>query len=337
MADVQLERGNFRVANRLDEAITFADFTLAQMRVVRCLLRLTYGWRRRTVRLAHGDLALRCNLPNSGGFRRALDELIREGVVLVLEPGHGHIPTLYAVQKDFERWGRFSVAEAKLSRLFDARPDSDDAALDRVPLPRHPERGCPDGGSQGAPVGSGRVPPPGQGGCLSGGTLTGANSRNGADLDAPKDRKDRKDRKDTTTNPSSAAHATAPDSTPTGDAPSSLEAAVAAHLPTDADRVALTKIVARAPDRLAWLGEMHAALEGMGGHHHLTGAQLGDALRDFVANGAAAERPSFRLFRGYLRNAAQRREPAVAGATPRRGGTVAERTYQNAVEALEDL
>jgi hypothetical protein len=41
----------------------------------------------------------------------------------------------------------------------------------------------------------------------------------------------------------------------------------------------------------------------MPGHVSLTPDQLGKALRDYVGNGASAT-PSFKHFRGYLRNAA---------------------------------
>jgi phage replication O-like protein O len=129
MADVQLEHGHLRIANALDEAITFADFTGTQTKIVRCLVRLTFGWRRRTVRIALPDIAERCHVAPSGGFRRALDELIREGVVVELERSIGRVPSLYQVNKDYESWGKFSVAAKALESLYGERPaHGDDAA-----------------------------------------------------------------------------------------------------------------------------------------------------------------------------------------------------------------
>jgi phage replication O-like protein O len=112
MADVQLEHGHVRIANRLFEAILDADFTGAQSRILVALIRLTYGWRRRTVTLTVPELAAYCRMQPVGGFRRALRDLVGEGVVIQLEHDRGRSATTYAIQKDFMAWGRYSVAEA---------------------------------------------------------------------------------------------------------------------------------------------------------------------------------------------------------------------------------
>ena len=75
---------------------------------------------------------------------------------------------------------------------------------------------------------------------------------------------------------------------------------LAAKLLSDADRLALTAICAKAPSPVTWIAEMEARLAGM----HLpmlTPEQLGAALREYVGNGAL-ERPNFRHFCGYLTN-----------------------------------
>jgi len=180
MADVQLEHGHLRIANALDEAITFASFTGAQTKIVRCLVRLTFGWRRRTVRIALPDLAERCNLAMTGGFRRALDALIREGVVFEVEKPYGRTPALYAINKDFESWGKLSVAAKALEALFGERPasgDPDPAVAPRVPPQGqstdagddYDEPGCmPPQGAMTAPTGHDDRP--------HGGTETGPKS-----------------------------------------------------------------------------------------------------------------------------------------------------------------
>jgi phage replication O-like protein O len=127
VADVQLEHGHVRVANALYEAIVYASFTGVQGKIVHCLIRLTYGWRQRSAQISMPDLAGWCNVAPSGGFRRALDELIAEGVIIEVARGHGRTPSCYAVNKDFERWGRFSVASRALEGLFGRRPSSVDS------------------------------------------------------------------------------------------------------------------------------------------------------------------------------------------------------------------
>jgi len=137
MADVQLEHGFLRIANALDEAITYADFSATHMKIVRTIVRLTYGWQRLSVQISHRDLAERCGLRLGGGFRRALEELIANGVIRELQPGSGRVTAAYAINKDYERWGRFSVANAVLDRLFRERPIN----VDRMPKPVDGARG----------------------------------------------------------------------------------------------------------------------------------------------------------------------------------------------------
>jgi hypothetical protein len=89
-----------------------------------------------------------------------------------------------------------------------------------------------------------------------------------------------------------------------------LEARLAERLVSDADRNALTALVARVPSPTTWLAEMLASLEGMAGHELVTPEQLGQALRDYSGNGAMVN-PGLKHFRTYLRRASQ---PAPAHA-----------------------
>lgn len=187
MADVQLEHGHLRIANALDEAITFAAFTGTQTKVVRCLVRLTFGWRRHTVRIALPDIAERCNVAFTGGFRRALDELIREGVVLEIEQSSGRCAALYAINKDFEAWGKFSVAARALESLYGERPESNDSRiprshslLDKEPPQGHEQESyMPPQGESHAPTGQDDSPHRGMN--------TGAKSLIGETVQPPKD------------------------------------------------------------------------------------------------------------------------------------------------------
>lgn len=131
MVDVQLERGFLRVANALDEAITYAEFTATQAKIVRCLIRLTYGWQQQTVRIARPAIAERCHVAmHGGGFKQAFNELLEQGVIVEVQPASGRLPSTYAINKNFEQWGKFSVAAGVLAALFSERPDSGRLAVE---------------------------------------------------------------------------------------------------------------------------------------------------------------------------------------------------------------
>lgn len=91
------------------------------------------------------------------------------------------------------------------------------------------------------------------------------------------------------------------------------ESAVARQLPTDSDRNALTALLVRVPHAETWLAEMRASLDGMPGHVRTTAAQLGQAVREYVGNGAA-QHPNLRQFRRYLEQAAAPAVPSIPSA-----------------------
>jgi uncharacterized protein YdaU (DUF1376 family) len=99
---------------------------------------------------------------------------------------------------------------------------------------------------------------------------------------------------------------------------SAVEAELAAWLPTDADRVALTKVLARAPSHDACIASLHAMRNGMDVPRAPTNHEMGSALRDFDSNGSAW---NVAHFRGYLSRRFNRPDPALklerrpAGAT----------------------
>lgn len=83
---------------------------------------------------------------------------------------------------------------------------------------------------------------------------------------------------------------------------------LATQLPTDGDRDALNIVLGAMDNPKTWYFEMTASLDGMGGHVHVDTAQLGQALRDYVADGAY-RRKKLREFRAYLEKAAKGSEP----------------------------
>lgn len=135
MANVQLENGYTRTANQLEEAIIWAPFDGTEFRIVRAIMRLTYGWRRRTVRISQVELAQKCRTTATGGWRRKFESLVREGVLVEVQAPTGRTPGAYAVNKNFERWGAYSVPAAALEATFRDRPnhvDDDPRAVKRI-------------------------------------------------------------------------------------------------------------------------------------------------------------------------------------------------------------
>lgn len=140
MADVQLEKGYVQLSNRLMEAMIGAGFSVVQWQIVLTLARLTYGWRRRSVSLSTTDLATYAGFapratmkPRAGGrFRAELQDLIQQGVVVVVDGGRGARQLTLCLQKDFEAWGRFSVNEQRLTSVWFDRPADNDRTADHA-------------------------------------------------------------------------------------------------------------------------------------------------------------------------------------------------------------
>jgi hypothetical protein len=110
------------------------------------------------------------------------------------------------------------------------------------------------------------------------------------------------------------------------------EAELAGMLDTDADRTALTVVVTRAIDRIAWLTALKSILTGNDpACPQPTSAVFGQALRDMAANGAPA---TARKIRNYVAEADGR---GITTPITRRANTVAQRTFDNGKRALEGM
>lgn len=91
-------------------------------------------------------------------------------------------------------------------------------------------------------------------------------------------------------------------------------------------------LLASVPNRQAWEAEMNAALQGMHGPP-LTPAQLDQAINDYVGNGAS-DAPNLRQFRAYLRSSGK---PSSGTAIAPRRKTIGERSFENAMRAVESI
>lgn len=83
----------------------------------------------------------------------------------------------------------------------------------------------------------------------------------------------------------------------------------------------MTTLIGLVPNVTAWTAEMRAALEGMHGKP-LTFAQLGQAVRDYLASGKAKSNPSLRSFRRYMQGVLETNgtTPHATGDNRKRGG-----------------
>lgn len=104
------------------------------------------------------------------------------------------------------------------------------------------------------------------------------------------------------------------------------------RLTTDADKRAVSMLLDRVPLEVAWTAELHASLDAMGGHAPLTAQQLGEAVRDYMANGHL-DQPNMRHFRAYLSRMAT--APAKASRAPANDGEDALDRWARETEANE--
>lgn len=132
-ADAGPSTAHIRIPNRLFEAVLDADFTDRQKVICYALLRVTTGWNQASATMTQDELAELCGMvrrgEHAGGtFRAALKELEKESVVFAVDRGPGR-PKAYALNPDFEKWGRFSIAPNRLKKRFGTRYENADLDL----------------------------------------------------------------------------------------------------------------------------------------------------------------------------------------------------------------
>lgn len=113
MANVQLDQGFTRIANRLLTAMALASWDSgAQRQLVDALVRVTYGFNRKDAEIGTaGWRALTGLSPDA--VKRARAALAKHGVILLVEKfdAAANRPQRWQLQKDFTKWGKYSVPE----------------------------------------------------------------------------------------------------------------------------------------------------------------------------------------------------------------------------------
>jgi phage replication O-like protein O len=112
MTTVDVENGFYRIANALGEALILAPMTALQKNLVHAVVRLTYGFGGTEARLTRAELAqLVGSNPDNGGFKRAFADLLVNGVLRAKGD-------TISLNKNFAKWGRYTVDEAQLRAAF---------------------------------------------------------------------------------------------------------------------------------------------------------------------------------------------------------------------------
>ena len=105
-----------RFSTELLGALVRSPMPATQQRIVLVVVLRTYGDHgRKEAELSLG-LLHELTGQDKGTLRRALCDLIAEGVITVLRPAVGRRPQVLALQKDYEAWGRYSVPRCSPGR-----------------------------------------------------------------------------------------------------------------------------------------------------------------------------------------------------------------------------
>ncbi|KKN10510.1 hypothetical protein LCGC14_1035950 [marine sediment metagenome] len=130
MADVQLKHGYTQIADKLLMGLIKSDLTGVQFRIVIWIIRFTYGFNRKDVKVKSlRGLAMDMNMDNRT-LARAFNILIKSNVLI--KSGDN----TYRLNKDFEKWGSNAPPDTQTPhpKVTPERPTSDT----QTPHNRHP-------------------------------------------------------------------------------------------------------------------------------------------------------------------------------------------------------
>jgi len=122
LADVQLERGYTRIANALAGAFSRASMPGQHHRVMWAMIRLLYGWQKKSDRIASKQIALAAEMEDHA-TRRVLADLVEWKLLAKIGGGPGKA-AVWSIQKDFEQWEITATGHAKRLRGKNSRAQS---------------------------------------------------------------------------------------------------------------------------------------------------------------------------------------------------------------------
>lgn len=103
MADVQLEHGYTKIANRLLEEIAYYKFNGTEFRILMVIWRYTYGFNRKENEMSTTFIANAIGI-DSSRVRKVLKKLIDKNVILVKQEATFNKSRVLSFNKNFEEW-----------------------------------------------------------------------------------------------------------------------------------------------------------------------------------------------------------------------------------------
>lgn len=101
--DVQLENGFTRIANELLEAIYSTNFNATQLRIILCIIRYTYGFKRKS-----HDISIKFLSKATGISKRyisdELKKLIDSKVLIIIQEYSATTSRILKLNKDYSQW-----------------------------------------------------------------------------------------------------------------------------------------------------------------------------------------------------------------------------------------
>lgn len=102
-ADIQVDKGSFtRIHNAILEALVQYDFTSQEYACLLYLLRMTYGYNRKEIKLSNGDISKATGI-DSANISRTMRRLADSNVVVRSDAAPNTAPT-WSFNKYFEQW-----------------------------------------------------------------------------------------------------------------------------------------------------------------------------------------------------------------------------------------
>jgi len=112
MADVQLENGNFQIANGLADAFCKVNLSAYESRIVWAIIRKTYGWKKKSDRISYGQFEDLTGLKRRHIFR-TIETLVNRNIVI--RSGNGY-KLFYGIQKDYDKWKSLPIQVTNQSK-----------------------------------------------------------------------------------------------------------------------------------------------------------------------------------------------------------------------------
>lgn len=102
MANPQLENGHIRIANELFDALCRAPLSGREFQVVNAILRLTYGWHKKSDSISLDQLKKQTGITHRPWLMRLLKSLESQNIINGTHTtGYA---TVYAINKNYEEW-----------------------------------------------------------------------------------------------------------------------------------------------------------------------------------------------------------------------------------------